>query len=218
MKLGLICGMEAEAKALGALRKHGHLSVGISAAKPERATELAEAMVHDGVDALLSWGIAGALAPDMASGTLIIPETVIDQDGSALELSGLRPRGAEQPMVLSGSDTIVATLDAKSALFAATGAAAVDMETHRIARVARLHGVPAIAIRAVSDPSDRALPPGTESALNDAGNPRILPVLAGLMRHPSRLPALLDAKRDLDRALETLRALGTGLIEELLEH
>ena len=65
MKLGLICGMEVEARALGKLRAHPRLVVGISAAQPDRATELAEQMIAQGVDVLVSWGIAGALSGDL---------------------------------------------------------------------------------------------------------------------------------------------------------
>lgn len=217
MKLGLICGLEAEARALCKLRHHPNLLVGISAAKPERASELAEDMIRDGADALISWGIAGALSPEMPSGALISPEAVIAVDGARFELSGLRLREAAYSVTLAGSDSVIATPAAKAALFGATGAMAVDMETHRIAQVAQAHARTAIAIRAISDPADRALPSGTEDALDEAGRPRIVSVLMGLLRHPSRLPALLQAKRDLDCALATLGGLGAGLIEELLE-
>lgn len=217
MKLGLICGMRAEARALGKLRPHPDLIVGVSAAMPERATELAEEMSGRGVDALVSWGIAGALSPELPSGALLVPEEVVDADGTRLALTGLRPFEANKSVTLAGSDQIIATPNAKAVLFASTDAVAVDMETHRIARTAVLHGIACVAIRAVSDPADRALPTGMEHALDAQGRPRILPVLAGLARHPSRLPALLSAKRDLDCALETLAALGAGLIADLLD-
>ena len=87
MRLGLVCGMEAEARALGALRRHPDLSLDISAAKPDRATVIAEQMARDGVDCLISWGIAGGLAPDIPSGALLVPEAVIDTDGDRLALT-----------------------------------------------------------------------------------------------------------------------------------
>ena len=217
MKLGLICGMEVEARALGDLRTHPRLMLGISAARPERATELSQMMVRDGADVLLSWGIAGALSPDLDSGALLVPEAVIDPQGNRSDLSGLRPTSSPSQMLLAGSDVIVPTPDAKTNLFLATGAVAVDMETHRVAQVASSANLPCIAIRAVSDPAHRALPPGTEDALDETGRPRVLPVLAGLVRHPTRLPGLLRAKQDLDCALTSLRELGSGLIAGLLE-
>jgi adenosylhomocysteine nucleosidase len=217
MKLGLICGMEVEARALGKLRAHPRLVVGISAAQPDRATELAEQMIAQGVDVLVSWGIAGALSGELESGALLVPQTVIDPAGNRFEMSGLQPLSSAEPVVLAGSDVIVPTPAAKAELRSTTGAVAVDMETHRVAQVATRTKTPCMAIRSISDPADRALPPGTEHALDDAGRPRILPVLGGLLTHPLRLPALLAAKRDLDCALGTLSDLGAGLIEGMLD-
>ena len=212
-----MCGLEAEARALGDLRRDARVEVGISAARPDRASALAEQMVANGVEALISWGICGALDPGLASGALIVPGTVVDSDGTRMELAALRAPGSGSGMVLAGSDVIVPTPDAKRALRDRTGAGTVDMETHRVARAARQGGVPCLVIRAVSDPADRALPPGTENALDSQGRPRVLPVLAGLIRRPGRLGALLNAKRDLDWAIGTLGLLGVELLRGIVD-
>lgn len=217
MKVGVICGLEAEARALGKLRRDSRVLVGISAAKPDRASALARDMVSEGVEVLISWGICGALDPDLASGTLILPSGVIDQNGARVDLVGLAAAGAPTGMILAGSDIVVPTPEAKARLHSASGACAVDMETHRVARVADDLGIPCMAIRAISDPADRALPAEAEHALDDLGRPRILPVLAGLVRHPWRIGALLAAKRDLDTALEALSLMGTDLLQGVIE-
>lgn len=216
MRLGVVCGLEAEARALGKLRHDPNVIVGISAAQPDRASSLANEMIEAGAEALISWGICGALDPDLPSGALIVPEAVVDPDGQKLKLIGV-PTAPTKGLLLAGSDTVVPTPSDKARLLASTHAAAVDMETHRVARVSLAAQRPCMAIRAVSDPATRALPPGTENALDAQGRPRILPVFAGLVRHPGRLRALLAAKRDLDRALETLALLGTDLLQGLID-
>lgn len=209
--------MAAEAAALGALRRDARLTVAVSGARPDVAEAMARQMVQDGLDALVSWGIAGALNPDLPSGALLIPAGVVDPAYGMLPLAGIPAHDGSGPTTLAGSEVVVATRSDKATLRARTAADAVDMETHRVARVAAEAGFPCFAIRAVSDPADRSLPPGTEDALDAQGRPRILPVLLGLARHPSRLSALLAAKRDLDTALHSLSDLGLEILRGVLE-
>ena len=79
-----MCGLRAEARALGALSGDQRLTVGISGARPDRATLLAREMAGSGVDMLVSWGIAGGLDPALPSGTLILPGAVAGPDGLRL--------------------------------------------------------------------------------------------------------------------------------------
>lgn len=217
MTVGLICGLQPEARALGALKDHPDLKVGVSGARPEEATRLAAAMIGSGAKALVSWGIAGGLDPDLPSGALIVPGAVILADGERIDLFDLPHADDGAAPLLAGSDTVVATPEAKLVIRSRTGAAAVDMETHRVASVARDAGLPCFAIRAISDPAERTMPPGTENAVDEAGNPLILPVIAGLIRRPASLGALLAAKRDFDTALATLSTLGPGLLGSFIE-
>lgn len=216
MKIGLICGMEVEARALGRLRDDPRVMVGISAAKPDRASKLARQLIAQDAEILVSWGIAGGLDPALPSGTLVVPQAVIDPDQTRLPSIGLQMAEAGTVSAIAGSDVIVPTLDAKTELSQRTSAVAVDMESHRVARAAQQAGLPCIVIRAISDPANRALPEGVGDALDDQGRPRVLPVLMGLLRHPGRLPALLAAKRDLDRGITTLGTLGLELLEGVL--
>ena len=112
---------------------------------------------------------------------------------------------------------MVATTAEKAALFQRTSAVAVDMESHRVARVAAEAGLPALAIRAIGDPAGRALPELAVRALGEDGRPRIGPVVAGLLRKPGDLAALLRVKRDTDAALATLANVADTAIAALLE-
>ena len=61
--------------------------------------------------------------------------------------------------MLAGVSAPVADPQAKRALYVKTGAIAVDMESHIVARIGAAHGLPVAAIRVITDPAVRALPP-----------------------------------------------------------
>ncbi len=202
IKIGVICGMEAEAEALGEWRHDARVFVGVSGARPDQAEALAVQAAEAGAKTLVSWGLAGGLAPDLRSGTLIEPDCVIHPDGSKDSFcSGSFSTGS-----IAGSDEVKTSPAKKSALREATGASAVDMESHRLAAVAKDRDLDLIIIRAISDPADRALPALAANALGSDGKPRIGQVLVGLLKRPWQLPSLLAAKRDSDKALATLRS------------
>lgn len=212
--LGIICGMEAEAAALGPWREDLNVSVRISGARPDRAEAQARDLATQGATALLSWGIAGALAPGWANGKLIRPAAVLAPGGKRYEVS-LRP-GTDG--VLVGMDHLILEPAEKKGLRAASGALAVDMESHRVAKVACESGMQFGVIRVVSDPADRSLPKLAETALDEAGQPRFWHVLMGLMRRPRELPALIRAGQDSKNALAVLAQAAREHIPETLKH
>ena len=107
--------------------------------------------------------------------------------------------------LLFGADEIIADTQRKAKLFADTSALAVDMESHAVARAAKAAGVPFLAIRAIADPSDRAMPPAALNAVAADGSTRVLKTLGAAMRDPKQFPALLKLGADSEAALKTLR-------------
>lgn len=200
MTLGIVTGLTAEARLarpLGLVRAGGGM--------PEGAVAATEWLIEQGVDGLLSFGLAGGLDPALAPGAIIVPETVLDGDqvyATAPHLSaslGLR-RGT-----LLGGTRVAATAAEKARLFARTGALAVDLETGPVARVAARHGVPFAALRAICDPAGRNLPPAALVALDRHGSIGILPVLASLASHPGQIGSLIALVRDAATARAALR-------------
>lgn len=263
--LGIVAGMEAEAAALGQWRDDPRVSVAISAGRPAQATREAERLVGLGVSALLSWGIAGGLDPDLSSGDLLIADGVIAPGGRpfafeqrlitacrealadpascsggrqatpfgkrrgsalisarALSASPLSAQTATDTArfanlhLLAGSEIVVLKSAAKAALRRRSAAHAVDMETHRVAAIARDAGLPCIAIRAISDPANRNLPALVAHALDGDGRPRIAEVLRGLAIRPWALPGLIRAGRDSGKALDALSSRAAFIIPALL--
>ena len=105
---------------------------------------------------------------------------------------------------LAGSDGPVVTKQAKADMHAATGAAAVDMESHIAARIAAKHGLPFAAVRVVADRADRALPPAAVAGFGPGGRVDIGAVLKALARQPAQLPQLIRVSVDTRAAFAAL--------------
>jgi hopanoid-associated phosphorylase len=188
---------------------------GGDAERLERALELQ----IQGARGLASIGIGGGLAPGLEAGDWVVADAVLagearwetDKAWSA-RLGDLL--GAQRGTIV-GSDTIVATAADKARLHAATGSLAVDMESHVVARVAARHGKPFVALRVISDPAERGLPPAALVGMAPDGGPAIGAVLRSLLSRPGQLPALLRLARDAERAFGSLLRgrgrLGPGL-------
>ncbi|MEO1250926.1 MAG: squalene--hopene cyclase [Pseudomonadota bacterium] len=106
---------------------------------------------------------------------------------------------------LFGADAIIDSAAKKAALFSNHGALAVDMESHGAARAAQEARVPFIAIRAIADPADRALPPAALSAVAPDGSTQVLKTLGAALRDPKQFPALMKLGADSAAATKTLR-------------
>jgi adenosylhomocysteine nucleosidase len=225
--VGVVVALPAEAQTLVGVRLpfgeafvvNPHLRVclggiGINAAEASCRTLLAA-----GATALVSWGVAGGLDPTLHSGTLVITSRLIDVGGASLATttadraaSAWSDRFAAHLIndmavsrgAIAAVDHVLQTVAAKRAL-GATGAAAADMETGIVARVARAVGVPSIAVRAIADTASTALPAGVISAVDDRGRVRVGRFASALARHPEEILLLPALARGYRAALRALR-------------
>lgn len=165
--------------------------------------------VAQGGRSILSFGIAGGLAPKLRPGTWLIARSVIDgtsriatdADWSA-RLAKLIP-GAEIVDVM-GVDTPIGNPAQKRATHETTGAGIADMESHIAARVAVAHQLPFAVCRVVADPAERSLPPAALVGMRIDGSIDAAAVLYSLLRKPRQLPALLRLARDTQKAFRAL--------------
>jgi len=162
---------------------------------------------------ILSFGLAGGLAQHLRSGDLIV-STSVEAAGNRHDahpgwhdavISALGKRRAVHRGATAGHDLVLAKASEKTSLNRQTGALAVDMESHIAAHYARRHDLPFAAVRAISDPATRNLPPIAMDALTPDGKIAIGKVLMDILRETDQLPALITAGIDSERAFAALR-------------
>jgi adenosylhomocysteine nucleosidase len=190
---------------------HGHI--------PNLRTALEEAIAR-GCSSIISFGIAGGLAPDLAPGAWVVASGVVsarrryatDDDWARRLLQAL---GSAVHADIAGVDEPAIEPADKRRLRDATSSVAVDMESHIAAAAAEAHGLPFAACRVIIDPAHRALPPAALVNLRADGTPDIAAVLRSVIRQPFQLPGLLRVAADARAAQLALRAgrhrLGPGL-------
>jgi adenosylhomocysteine nucleosidase len=190
---------------------HGHI--------PNLRAALDDA-IDRGCSGIISFGIAGGLAADLAPGAWVVASGVVaarkryptDPDWARRLLQAL---GSAVHADIAGVDAPVVEPAEKRRLRDATSSVAVDMESHIAAAAAEAHGLPFAACRVIIDPAHRALPPAALVNLRADGTPDIVAVLRSVMRQPRQLPALLRVAADARAAQLALRAgrrrLGPGL-------
>jgi len=194
---GIVVGMKAEARIA---RRLGF---------PVATLGGAEALLADGADGLISFGIAGGLAPGLKPGTLVVATEVIAGDGRrypAMDIAESMAEAIRAPIF--GGRVIVSRAEAKQELYDHTGTVAVDLESAEVARLCADAGVPLAVIRAIGDPAERNLPPAALVGLRPDGRVDLRAVLASVLRSPGQIPALLTVALDTRRALVALQRSG----------
>jgi len=163
---------------------------------------------------VISFGVAGGLDPALKSGDVVVATEVLAGDdrwlaGLPLNEELIASVGLGRRRIvrgrLAGAEKVVVASHVKAALHSETGAAAVDMESHIAADYAAKAGLPFAALRVISDPASRALPPLAMSAIKPNGDIDLRKVLRGVARNPLMLGHLVSTGMDFNRALRSLR-------------
>ena len=173
---------------------------------PERlANELAAAAT--GADGIISFGMAGALAPDLGLGDWVIGSAVGDVVCDPAWIAALAqrlPRARIGPVHADGR--LIADPAEKARLHRSSGSLAADMESHIAARAAQAAGLPFAVLRCVSDEAGAALPPAIAVAMKPGGGLALGAVLGSILGNPGQVPHLLRTVAGFNRAFAALRA------------
>jgi adenosylhomocysteine nucleosidase len=202
-KIGFVVGLKAEA----ALLRGSGFMAGIGGGMPAGAAAAAQRLVAGGATALVSFGLAGGLNPALHAGDILVPPKVIE-DGASYDCAPALLAwlgGATAGPMLAG-DEVAVTAAQKSALFGATRADAIDLESGAVARVAAAAGLNFAVLRAVTDVAGSDLPPAALAALDQAGAIGLARVIGSVLRDPRQIPALLQLARAAGQARGALRS------------
>ncbi len=229
MHLGIVAALADEARILsaGPVSTETAILVGnsillrLSGMGSARARAAASGLVEQGAEALISWGVAAGLCPDLRPGSLVIPEKILGQEGEeypvdrswservsiAIGASISVNRGT-----ISECGSIKAGTQEKSRIFARTGAVAMDMESAAIAAVADRAGLRFIAVRAIADSLETTIPHCALASIDEFGRPRVFKLIMELARRPGEIAGLIKlgtghyaALRSLQMAAEILK-------------
>jgi adenosylhomocysteine nucleosidase len=174
-----------------------------------RLDELVSQLADEGGEAIISFGIAAGLAPQCPAGACLIGREVV-HGGTAYAADPAWTAniksiiGSADLVRIAGVDRPLTRPSEKEALHQASGAAAADMESHVVARLAAELGLPFAILRVIADPAERALPPAALAGVRIDGRIDVGGVLASLAKSPHQLPRLIRLANEAGRARATL--------------
>jgi len=214
--IGIVTGLAFEANSLKRhLPEPQAFAVACSGGDAARALSEGRRLIQEGAIGLVSFGTAGALAPALMPGEVIVATEVIAASGGAVAAErawcdALAAAASAQGLPLHlgairAVDQPVASAEAKTALHRSCGALAVDMESGAVARAARDAGLPFAVLRVVIDAAGRDLPPAAMAAMAPSGGINIGGLARELWREPRQVTGLISLARD---AAVARRALG----------
>lgn len=193
---------------------------------PERAEQAARIMLAARPQVLVATGLAGALSGAIRPGALILAHEV--RHGAAKGAPSVHPapgllataRSSIGGSRISTTTGILLTVETparrprdKAALAAATGAIAVDMESAALLVAAAASGVPALALRGISDGARDSLPDFGEADPEELGTQ--LRLAGRALLRPRKLRNLIGIALGTRRALKRLQAAHRALVPAL---
>jgi adenosylhomocysteine nucleosidase len=177
--------------------------------RPEILRRELNATLDGEVRGIISFGICGALSPALCPGTCIIASEIIGEGvrfATDKSWSGRLRRQLPDAVTgaIAGTASILQSAQAKSELFARTGALAADMESQVAAEFAVQKGLPFACLRAVADSAASNLPPAALAAVTGRGTIDYLAVAASVAKRPGQLGALIRTAGETRQAFAAL--------------
>lgn len=166
--------------------------------------ELLAAVEHSarqGYCGIISFGVAGGLVSGLRPGDWVVASAIVEPDATratdaawSRKLCDAIPGASYAPIL--GVDAPVGEPTTKRELHRATGAVAVDMESHLVARLAAAHGLACTALRVIVDPADRPIPPAALLGMGAGARAECAAVIRDVIARPAQLPGLLRLSLD----------------------
>lgn len=150
-------------------------------------------------------GIAGALDPDLRTGDIVVANRVRDlPTDQTIPVEPIELPKSKQCTILT-TDSVIVSPQLKHALHEQTGAHAVDMESHAIARACIDHGVGVTIVRAIFDDAHSSVDVRLSRLVDGFGNVRFADAFRTIARSPAVVFSAVRLARNLRRAERALK-------------
>lgn len=187
---------------------------------PVNARRAVEAVISSAHTICISSGFTGSLKSEHAVGDVLIASSVrrvsdgkdVWSDAALIQDAQSVP-GAKKVERFLSADKIADSADEKSEL--ALSGDAIEMESFAVLSVAAERGIPAIAIRAISDRFDEGMPVDFSGSIDEKGRILKAKLALEIAGDPLRIPALIRLGRQSKIASEHLREFLENYIELL---
>ena len=222
-KIGFITGLETEAIILQKIVHYAKSEIIWVGNKQGSAYTQANTLVKNGCEILISFGIAGALDPQLSAGDLVIPKSVTDAECNTFSTDYNLYQKISRHFsnkfkvsggTLFGSETIIWDADEKKHLFNKYNTNIVDMESFGVARAANENNCSFLIVRSISDIANQSLPKESLKSIDLNNNIKLGNILIDLAKNPNEIPSLLRLAQNSRKAhvcLQKVAKLGFGI-------
>jgi adenosylhomocysteine nucleosidase len=227
-KLGIIAALPAEAACL--YNKKSSISTPVEIQKNiflclsgigyESACYATKKLLDFNVNALISWGVAGAINTSLSPGDLILADLILSEDKTYQTSTEWKNKLTEyfrkSPCkVLKGSIAssreICASIIDKKNLLDKTGGLAVDMESVAIAETATNNSLDFLVIRSIADTADVSIPEAVLKHTNNLGQPELSKFVLSCVLKPGQIRDISILAKNYKMALKTLNNIAEDL-------
>jgi len=227
-KLGIIAALPAEANCL----TNQKLNVGspvkiqediylcLSGMGYDSAQRCSQQLIECGVDALISWGLAGSIDMTLKSGDLLLAGRVIGNEQSwsthpdwlnKLQMECQQPSFSTISGDIASVNDICANITDKKNLSLKSSAVAVDMESAAIAELASTNDIDFLVVRTIADDANTSIPQAVLKHTDLLGKPDPIPFFLSCLKNPGQIKDLIKLAKCYKQALKTLKHIAPDL-------
>jgi adenosylhomocysteine nucleosidase len=174
-----------------------------------RALDEALAMQVGVLSGIISFGMGGALNPDLKLGDWVVGTGIcggIDAVCDPEWICTLQRKLARARLGLCYADSrLIGSSSEKQILFRKHGALVADMESHLVAAAASRLGIPFAILRCISDEAGADLPPVISVAMRPDGRLALGSICKSILTNPAQIPDLWRTTAHFNRAFAAMR-------------